>query len=47
MGVEMRKKLDEETGEESELEGIHIPLFNYTSKEILAIGVLHDSSPTS
>ena len=37
MDVAMRRMLDEDTGEEGELEGIRIPLFNYTGKEVLAI----------
>ena len=37
MGVAMRRELDQETGEEGELQGIRIPIFNYTGKEILTI----------
>ena len=37
MGIVMRRQLDEKTGKEVELEGIHIIIFNYTGEEILAI----------
>ena len=37
-GVCMRRRLlSNETGEEGELEGVRLPLFNYTSKNILTI----------
>ena len=37
MGVAIRKQVNPETGEEGELEGICLPFFNYTGKEVLAI----------
>ena len=37
MGVAVRKMIDPETGEEGDLEGIRLPFFNYTGKEVLAI----------
>ena len=37
MGVATRKMINPETDKEEELEGIRLPIFNYTGKEILPI----------
>ena len=37
MGVAIRRKVDPETNEEGDLEGICLPFFKYTGKEVLAI----------
>ena len=37
MGVAIRRKVDPETNKEGKLEGIQLPFFNYTGKEVLAI----------
>ena len=36
-GVCMRRLIDEETGEEGELERVRLKLFDYTSKKVLTI----------
>ena len=37
MGVAMKKTVDVETGEENESEGIRLPYFDYTGREVLSI----------